>query len=149
MTTTSFPALSNDSKPIERAEPFAGGVRGVPRAVLRAEGALVLAAAVTAFHLLGGGWGLFALLFLVPDLSMLGYLRGPRLGAILYNVGHSTLGPALLAGVGLAFGVSILPLLATIWVAHVGFDRMLGYGLKYGSRFVDTHLGQVGKKDAR
>ena len=124
---------------------FIGAVTDAPGVILRLEGLVVMAAAAAAFQMLGGGWGMFALLFLVPDLSMLGYLFGPRVGAVCYNVGHSHLGPALLCGAGLAQGDSLLPQLAAIWVAHIGFDRMLGYGLKYSSGFGHTHLGLKGK----
>jgi hypothetical protein len=113
-------------------------------ALLRLEGLVVLAAAAAAYHALGGGWGWFAALFLGPDLSMLGYLAGPRVGAASYNVGHSHLGPALLAVVGLATGTDLALLGALIWVAHIGFDRMLGYGLKRATGFRDTHLGRLG-----
>jgi hypothetical protein len=95
---------------------------------------------VAAFHRMGGGWALFAGLFLVPDLSMLGYLAGPRLGALGYNAGHSYLGPALLGVIGLAAASPLAAQLALIWSAHIGFDRLLGYGLKYPSAFGNTHL---------
>ncbi len=141
--TASIPAeTSADHRADESAR---DAVRGVPRMLLRLEAALVFALAIAAYAHLGGGWGLFAALFLVPDLSMVGYLVSARAGAIAYNAGHSYLGPALLAGLGLALGVQALVLTALIWVAHVGFDRMLGYGLKYASRFGATHLGQLGR----
>ncbi len=114
-----------------------GSVTGTPRTLLRIEALALLAAAVAGYAALGGGWGLFAALFLVPDLGMLGYLAGPRAGAWTYNATHALVGPALLALVS--------PALALIWVAHVGFDRALGYGLKYG-RFGATHLGQLGRR---
>ncbi|MFO0685884.1 MAG: DUF4260 domain-containing protein [Sandaracinus sp.] len=91
------------------------------------------------------GGGLFAACFLAPDLAFLGYLAGPRLGAIAYNTTHSTLGYAGLAALGVVLGAPTLLALALIGVAHVGFDRMLGYGLKYGSAFGHTHLGVVGR----
>jgi hypothetical protein len=122
---------------------FAGGVTGGPRFLLRLEGALVVAASLVAYAHLGGRWGLFAVLFLLPDLSMLGYLVSHRVGAVAYNAAHSYLAPAALAFAGLAYP-ALLPL-AAIWAAHVGFDRMLGYGLKYASAFGDTHLGRVGR----
>lgn len=122
-----------------------GAVRHAPRALLRLEGAVVLLAALAAYAHLGGSWGWFAALFLVPDLTLLGYLAGPRVGAALYNAGHSYLAPALLAAVALAVtGPGVALSGALIWVAHIGFDRMAGYGLKYGGRFADTHLGVVG-----
>lgn len=128
------------------AAPIAGGVRGAPRVLLRVEGLLVLGGAIAAYAQQGGSWLWFALLFLVPDLSMLGYLHGPRVGAALYNAGHSYVAPALLAGLGIATGSHALLLGAIIWVGHVGFDRFAGYGLKYGETFFETHLGRVGWK---
>ncbi|MCC6522325.1 MAG: DUF4260 domain-containing protein [Polyangiaceae bacterium] len=124
-----------------------GAVSGWPRALLRAEGALALVAALVAYRYLGASWGVFAALFLVPDLSLLGYLAGPRAGALTYNAAHSYLGPASLALAGLAVP-QLLPF-AMIWVAHVGFDRALGYGLKYARAFGATHLGTVGRAAAR
>lgn len=125
--------------------PLVGGARGVPRLVLRVEGALMFAAGLLAYAHLGGRWGWFAALFLVPDLSMLGYLLNPRVGAAAYNTGHSYAGPALLAAAAWALGAPSLLLGAAIWVAHIGADRALGYGLKYATAFGDTHLGRVGR----
>ena len=110
----------------------------------RLEGLAALALGVAAYAWLGQSWWVFALLFLAPDLAMLGYLRSPRLGALTYNLGHTYAAPALLALAGLALG----PLaygLAAIWAAHIGFDRLLGYGLKLETGFEQTHLGPIGK----
>jgi uncharacterized protein DUF4260 len=122
-----------------------GAVFGGPRVLLRLEAVAMLAAAVGAYAGLGGRWPLFALLFLVPDLSLLGYLASARIGAAGYNAAHSLVGPAVLVAVGWAGGQ--LPLeIGCIWVAHIGFDRMLGYGLKYATGFGDTHLGRIGRR---
>lgn len=118
---------------------------GVPRLLLRLEGAAAFGAALVAYHALGASWLLFAALFLVPDLSMLGYLAGPRPGAIAYNVVHTYLGPALLALAGGLLGSAITLQVAAIWAAHIGLDRALGYGLKYRTAFADTHLGRLGR----
>lgn len=110
----------------------------------RLEGLAALALGVAAYAWLGQSWWIFALLFLAPDLTMLGYLRSPRFGALIYNLGHTYAAPALLALAGLALG----PLaygLAAIWAAHIGFDRLLGYGLKLETGFEQTHLGPIGK----
>lgn len=120
-------------------------VSGVPRLLLRVEGLCALVASTLAYHHLGGSWMLFVLLLLVPDLALLGYAAGPRVGAILYNACHTYLAPALLAALAY-FG--ILPgawLLSLIWVAHIGLDRALGLGLKFETAFRDTHLGTVGR----
>ena len=82
-------------------------------------------------------------MLLVPDLAMLAYAAGPRLGAACYNAAHSLIGPAALAALGV-WAAQPTPLsLALIWAAHIGIDRMLGYGLKYASGFRATHLGRV------
>ena len=120
-------------------------VDGVPRIVLRAEGAALLIVAVILYARLGGSWWLFAILFLAPDLSLLGYLAGARTGAVIYNAAHTLVAPALLAIVGLFLPGYILVPLALIWAAHIGFDRLLGYGLKYAAGFGFTHLGHVGR----
>jgi hypothetical protein len=131
--------------------PATESVTSTPRQLLKAEGLVMLLGGLVAWRVLGGTWGWFAALFLVPDLSMLGYLLGPRVGAAGYNAGHSLIGPAVLALVGVAapaFSAWAF-LAAALWVAHIGFDRMLGYGLKYASSFNDTHLGRVGKAASR
>jgi hypothetical protein len=111
--------------------------------LLRLEGILTFLAAVAVYGWLGASWGLFALLLLAPDVFMAGYLAGPRLGAHLYNVGHTYVLPAALGAAALWMGGSLLGTLALIWIAHIGMDRALGYGLKSPSGFHDTHLSPV------
>lgn len=120
-----------------------GAATGGVRALLRLEGLAVLAGAVALYARGGHSWGLFALLFLAPDLTFAAYLAGPRVGAIAYNAAHSYVGPVLAAALALATGRP--PVLACIWAAHVGFDRMAGYGLKYARGFAATHLGAIGR----
>jgi hypothetical protein len=122
-----------------------GAAKGAPNLILRLEAAAVMAASLAAYAREGEGWLLFAVLFLVPDLSMLGYLGGRKLGAAAYNAAHSYLIPAALGAAGLVLSQPILVAIALIWVAHIGFDRMLGYGLKYEIAFGHTHLGTRGK----
>jgi hypothetical protein len=122
----------------------AGAVDGVPRILLRIEGAALAAAAVIMFHRLGGNWWLFAGLILVPDVSLLAYLGGTRLGAIAYNAFHITLGPLICGALGFLLPSFDLIQVAMIWGAHVGIDRALGLGLKYNAGFGFTHLGRVG-----
>jgi hypothetical protein len=126
----------------------AGAVSGGPLMMLRLEGAAALVGASVAYSALGGRWGVFAALFLLPDLSMLGYLAGRRVGAACYNAAHSYLGPAVLAALGSAMSLHPAQVVACIWAAHVGFDRLLGYGLKYGTSFGDTHLGRRGWRES-
>ena len=125
------------------ARSAAGG--GVQQ-LLRLEGFAILAAAVAAYAALGGSWLVFALLLLAPDLTMLGYLAGPAIGAAAYNAAHSYVGPAALGALGLAFAAPLAQTLALIWIAHIGLDRALGYGLKFATGFSDTHLGRIGRQ---
>ncbi len=114
-----------------------------PSYILHTEGAVVLIVSFAAYHQLNGNWLLFFLLFLWPDLFMLGYLANARLGASLYNLVHTYAGPLLL-GAAAAFEHWHTTLLFTlIWTAHIGLDRMLGFGLKYPTFFKDTHLQRV------
>lgn len=124
------------------------GASGGVRTLLRLEGLIVFAGALIAYQQAGAGWGAFALLFLLPDLSLLGYMRNPRFGAMAYNAAHSTIGPAAAIAIGVLAGQPVAMAIGLIWLAHIGFDRMLGYGLKYGSTFRATHLGRIGKRDA-
>jgi hypothetical protein len=126
-------------------DPNAPAVAGQPRLILRAEGAALFAAALYAYWLTGASWWLFLVLFLAPDLAFAAYLLGPRAGAVAYNVLHSTVGPLALAAAALLLAQPLALSIALIWLAHAGFDRLLGYGLKYPSAFGDTHLGRVGK----
>ena len=114
-----------------------------PAAMLRAEGAAMLVGGTALYWLNGESWWLFALLLLAPDASMAGYLANPRVGAAVYNVFHSYPLPAALGTFGLLAGAPLAVGFATVWFAHIGMDRMVGYGLKYESGFKDTHLGRV------
>lgn len=119
------------------------------RLILRGEGMAVLLLSFALYAQLGPGWLLFVVLFFVPDLSMLGYLRDPAAGAVVYNLAHSYTGPLALAAAGVFGSSTILVSLALIWTAHIGLDRMLGYGLKRRTGFQDTHLGRIGRGAAR
>ena len=112
---------------------------------LRAEGLATFAAGLAGFLFLGLPWWAFLLLLLVPDVSMVGYLRGPRAGAVLYNIAHDVATGLAVAGVGLAIGSVPVAAAGAILVAHSGMDRMAGYGLKLPSSFQDTHLGRIGR----
>jgi hypothetical protein len=122
---------------------------GAVRWILRAEGLAVLTVCAAVYAGTGFGWARFALLFLAPDISMLFYLAGPRRGAVAYNSVHSYVGPVVLGLAGLLAQGTTATALALIWAAHIGFDRLLGYGLKYPSAFGHTHLGVIGGMAAR
>jgi len=115
----------------------------LPRRLLHLEGLAVLAGALALYFESGFGWLALVLLFLAPDLSMLGYLGGPRLGALAYDLVHTYAGPVALGVAGVLGGSDVLVQLALIWLAHIGMDRLLGYGLKYPTGFRDTHLQRV------
>ncbi|SDM18484.1 protein of unknown function [Methylobacterium phyllostachyos] len=122
-----------------------GIVGGAPRVFLRIEGAALLACATAAYAWFGQPWWVFAVLLLAPDLSVLGYIAGPGAGAILYNALHTVTPPLIGLSAAIILGQPWLVGLALIWLAHIGLDRMLGYGLKYGSGFGNTHLGVIGR----
>ena len=123
-----------------------GFVNGAPRLLLRVEGLAVALASIVAFGWSGASWWLFAALILAPDLSILFYIAGPRLGAVSYNALHVYLGPIVLLGAASALAAPTGIAIALIWSAHIGIDRVLGYGLKYGDGFTSTHLGRIGRQ---
>lgn len=133
-----MPAPAADAAPKRSA-----GRRSGPAFVLRLEGLALLAVALTAFGALDVSWWWFAGLVLVPDLGLLGYLAGPRTGAVIYNASHALLGPAAVIVVGIAAGAGLALAIGLTWAAHIGADRAAGFGLKYATGFTDTHLQRV------
>jgi hypothetical protein len=123
-----------------------GSGRDITIPFLRAEGAAGLAAALAAYSITGGSWLLFAAVFLAPDLSFAAYWVGPQKGALGYNLAHWSLPAAALAAFGWWSAWPILLHLGLIWLAHIAFDRMVGYGLKRPTAFGDTHLGWKGPR---
>jgi hypothetical protein len=120
-------------------------VSGGIRTILRIEGLAMLVAAAIMYGKSGFGWSTFALFFLVPDLSFAGYLAGNRIGALTYNAAHSYIGALACFSAGLILVAPALEVAGLIWCAHIGFDRALGYGLKYAAGFGFTHLGRIGR----
>jgi len=114
-----------------------------PKSLLHLEGAAVLAAVCIFYQQAQDSWLWFGLLFFVPDFFMLGYLAGKKAGAIFYNLGHTYAAPLLLLLALRLCGQMSHAWLGLIWLGHIGFDRMLGYGLKYETAFKDTHLQRV------
>ena len=117
---------------------------------LRLEGLAALTAAALLYQHFGLRWFWFGVLFLAPDLSMLGYLAGARIGARIYNLAHSYAAAAIVLAAGLIADLTGAPRLSLlgvglIWCAHIGFDRVLGYGLKSPEGFRFTHLGKIGR----
>ena len=126
-----------------------GTVQAAPLRWLRVEGLALLTAAVVGYAATGRSWWLLPLTILLPDVLALGYLAGPRVGAQLYNVAHATPVPAALLGLAVWRDEPLLAALALVWLAHIGMDRAVGYGLKYGDDFRHTHLGWIGPRERR
>ena len=118
-------------------------VERMPSLLLRLEGAALFAAALVLYFHEGFGWLALVLLALAPDLAMLGYSAGPRVGAVAYDLAHTEAFPVALAVAGVVADGELALQLALIWLAHIGADRLLGYGLKYPTAFQDTHLQRV------
>ena len=121
-----------------------GAVTGGLRTLLRLEGLTLFAGMTVLYAVWGGSWWVYAVLFLVPDLSFAAYLAGSQVGAIVYNAAHSYLAPVTLMITGFAITSPLILSIAMIWLAHIGIDRALGYGLKYSSGFPFTHPGRIG-----
>jgi hypothetical protein len=115
----------------------------LPHLLLRLEGLAVAAAAVVLYFHEDFGWVLFVALILAPDLSAAGYAFGPKVGAIAYDAAHTEIFPVALGAVGVVADSNGATKIALIWLAHIGADRLLGYGLKYPTAFKDTHLSRV------
>jgi hypothetical protein len=126
-----------------------GAVTGGLRLLLRLEGLTLFAGMTLLYALWGGSWWIYAILFLGPDLSFAAYLSGWRIGAVVYNAAHSYMMPVTLMVTGFGTASPLTLSVALIWMAHIGFDRALGYGLKYSAGFGFTHLGRIGKAAAR
>ena len=123
----------------------AGAVTGGLRTLLRLEGLTLFVGMTLLYAVWDGSWWVYAIVFLVPDLSFAAYLAGPRAGAIIYNAAHSYMAPMALMTTGFALSSPLVLSIAMIWLAHIGIDRALGYGLKYSLGFGFTHLGRIGR----
>jgi uncharacterized protein DUF4260 len=118
-------------------------IERLPARLLRLEGLAVAAGALALYFDQGFGWLPLLLLILAPDLAALGYLAGNRVGAATYDLAHTYVGPVALGVAGVLGGWDTAMQLALIWLAHIGVDRLLGYGLKYPTGFRDTHMQRV------
>lgn len=113
----------------------------------RAESALLALVTAVAFVDLDFAWWWLLALFLLFDLSMVGYVRGPRIGAWTYNMVHSYVGPAAFGAAAVLDSARWAAFVALAWAFHIAVDRTLGYGLKFCDRFTHTHLGEIGSED--
>jgi hypothetical protein len=115
----------------------------MPNLFLRLEGAAIFIGAIFAYIQQGASGLLFIVLLLAPDLGMLGYLINPKIGATIYNTAHLIAFPLTLMLIGVATTTPLAFHIGLIWIAHIGMDRLAGYGFKYASAFKDTHLQRV------
>jgi Domain of unknown function (DUF4260) len=125
-----------------------GAVTGGVKTMLRLEGLTLFAGMTLLYAVWGGSWWIYVLLFLVPDLSFLAYLANRKIGAVVYNAAHSYMAPVAMMTSSFALASPLWLSIAMIWMAHIGIDRALGYGLKYAAGFAFTHLGRIGRKPA-
>ena len=115
---------------------------------VRADAAAIVVLTLWAVSATNSSWIWFFALFLLPDLSMIGYVFGPRVGAVAYNIGHLNAWPVGLLTTGLVFHAPFATTAALSWIAHIAFDNVLGYGLKLPSGFQYTALGPIGRARA-
>lgn len=113
------------------------------RKILHLEGAAIFLASLYLYYLLSADWLLFVVLLFTPDISMIGYVRNTRIGAITYNLVHNYVLGILVSGIGALLGSNLVISLGLILLAHVGIDRFLGFGLKYPTHFKETHLQKL------
>jgi hypothetical protein len=114
-----------------------------PGGLLRMEGLVALAISISFYAQSGASWWLFLALLFVPDLAFIGMAISETFGTLFYNLVHSYTLPLLLAMAALALGATHLLPIALIWTAHIGMDRVVGYGLKYSLQPKDTHLNRA------
>ncbi|MGX9392498.1 DUF4260 domain-containing protein [Nitrobacteraceae bacterium UC4446_H13] len=123
----------------------AGATTGGVKTLLRIEGLTLFIGMTLLYGVWGGSWWIYAALFFIPDLSFLAYLAGPRAGAAFYNATHTYMPSLILSVIGFALAMPLTLSISMIWMAHIGIDRALGFGLKYDAGFGFTHLGRIGK----
>jgi len=107
---------------------------------LRLEGIAALAAGIALFQQIGGNFLWLIPLLVLPDISMVGFLRGPALGAFTYNLIHNFAVALLALGAGVALNIPALAVTGAILVAHTGMDRALGFGIRYSDDPKRSHL---------
>lgn len=145
MTMSAAPITLDETSAPAASRTNAGVVSGGVAVLLRIEGFAAFATVLALYAYAGFSWPVFALLFLAPDLAMLAYLAGPRVGAIGYNLVHTYAIAVAVTLAGFFSGMPVATAGGLILIAHIGFDRALGFGLKYSTGFGDTHLHRAGR----
>jgi len=120
----------------------------IMKKILLLEEAAQTALAVYGLYTLHTGidWWLWPIVFLSPDISMLGYLINTTTGAYSYNLFHHKMVAVVFILAGFAGGNAIVLFVGYLLYGHASFDRMMGYGLKYADSFKHTHLGMLNNK---
>lgn len=113
------------------------------KAILHVEGFAVFILSIYCYFTMGYSFILFLVLLFAPDVAMLGYLKDNRFGAIVYNLFHAYFVPIGILFIGILLHNDVLFMVSLIWIAHIGMDRMFGFGLKYPTHFKDTHFERV------
>lgn len=115
----------------------------MPKLFLHIEGLAVFILSLYVYSQYQFNWILFVALLFVPDLAMLGYLISPKHGSVIYNAFHTYTIAITVLFIGLLLPSPIILSIGIIWLAHIGMDRLFGFGLKYPTAFKDTHFNQV------
>jgi len=117
------------------------------KTLIKLEEVMMFVLGIFMFGLLGYSWWWFVALILLPDIGMVGYLLGDKVGAIAYNIFHHKGLAILFYFLGMYFSIPICQLAGIILFSHASMDRIFGYGLKYNKGFKYTHLGEIGKRN--
>ncbi|HDR7966296.1 DUF4260 domain-containing protein [Bacillus pacificus] len=113
------------------------------KSIVHFEGLVVFLATIYTYSLYEFSWIIFWVFLLAPDLSMLAYGINNQVGANIYNLFHTYIISILIVIIGVYFKIDIVIIIGLIWTAHIGMDRMFGYGLKYETDFKDTHIQRL------
>ncbi|MFA5895251.1 MAG: DUF4260 domain-containing protein [Candidatus Shapirobacteria bacterium] len=112
--------------------------------LLRLEGAAIFLLSLWFYQKTGGTWLQFGILLLLPDITIVAYKWGNKVGAIVYNLVHTYSLTLMMMIWGWFLQDKFVMSLGIAFTAHIAIDRFLGFGLKHFTGFRDTHLGKIG-----
>ena len=113
--------------------------------ILKLEELAMLGISIYLLYFMGAPWWCYLLLALGPDISMIGYAGGNKIGAVAYNLFHHKGIAIALFFTGWMLKDTTLMIAGIILFGHSSMDRVFGYGLKFNDGFEHTHLGMIGK----
>ena len=114
------------------------------RTLLNLEELLLFIGSVILFGLITEySWWMYALLFFLPDVSFGAYLINTKTGAFFYNLLHHKGVMIVLILTGYFAQLPLIVAVGIVFFGHSAFDRIFGYGLKFGDDFKHTHLGKI------